>query len=716
DTTASTILKSENIKHRSIVPALPNANFNQTPHRRRHSASKTFGTNITLGYDIRDSVNNADVALDAALDFTTLRKRPKASNSLRECECFENTTQPYVVALIGGARSEISQRVNTIVGASSLPQISYSSTSVSLSNKTKYRTFLRTIPPDNFQARAMADIVKNYGWSYVATVASDEVYGHLGVQGFHEEARNRNICIQTQLLFHFNTISDDSKRDIKYIVSGVLGVVAHDARLELFEKHLDNLNPNTTNNPWLIEYFRAKSCTVGNKDGKIDPSLNATTMQKNQASYAIDAVYTVVLGLLEYMKCGKTDGADCLKDIDLEKLREFMLKVNTTGIGERLINYDKHGNPGVIHYHISNLQPDSTAKNGKRFVLVGSWSNGQLHITRPIYWNGGRNTTPISRCSSPCPPGHSSVKGDVSCCWKCVLCPPGQFKIGIGNQECDSCHEGFIPDSNRTRCMRIPEEFIRWDSVTSVILVSLSLCGVLVTSFMFGVYFKYRKTPIVKAASRYPSLVLLVSIAIMFALPLLYIGRPNIAMCHIQPIAFGLLMTLASSLILTKTFRLIQIFNNIVANLKDQPLVTVKMVIVMVALEVILIALFLDRRPIQVNTVVEGPSVPIDCGASAKDLHTAVLLYNWFLALICAVMAFRARSLPANFKEARLISFAMFTFSVIWLSFLIVFSGSIISHFSTYICVAILATALDFVVCMFAPKIFVILFRPELNE
>ncbi|CAB4044440.1 extracellular calcium-sensing receptor-like, partial [Paramuricea clavata] len=140
------------------------------------------------------------------------------------------------------------------------------------------------------------------------------------------------------------------------------------------------------------------------------------------------------------------------------------------------------------------------------------------------------------------------------------------------------------------------------------------------------------------------------------------------------------------------------------------------MVIVMLALEVILIALFLDRWPIQVNTVVEDVSVPIDCAASAKDLHIAVLLYNWFLALICAVMAFRARSLPANFKEARLISFAMFAFSVIWLSFLIVFSGSIISHFSTYICVAILATALDLVVCMFAPKIFVILFRPELNE
>jgi hypothetical protein len=373
-----------------------------------------------------------------------------------------------------------------------------------------------------------------------------------------------------------------------------------------------------------------------------------------------------------------------------------------------------------IYYHISNLQPDPTAEKGKKFVHIGNWSNGQLHMTSPVYWNGGRNTTPVSRCSAPCPPGHYYVKSDVSCCWRCVLCPMGKFKAETGNHQCDSCPEGYVSDSNHTRCARIPEEFIRWDSVTSAILVSLSICGVLVTSFMFGVYFKYRKSPIVKAASRYPSLLLLVSIAIMFALPLLYIGRPSIVLCHIQPIAFGLLMTLAGSLVLTKTFRLIQIFNNLVANLRDKPLVTVKtqffMVILMLVLEVMLIAVFLGQRPIQVNTVVGGATVPIDCGDSAKDLHTTVLLYNWILALICAVIAFRARSLPANFKEARLICFAMFTFSVIWLSFLIVFSGSIITQYSVYICVAILATALDLLVCMFAPKIFVILFRPELNK
>ena len=365
------------------------------------------------------------------------------------------------------------------------------------------------------------------------------------------------------------------------------------------------------------------------------------------------------------------------------------------------------------------MQPDPSAKYKKKFVLVGNWMNGKLNFNRSIVWNGQKNVTPVSRCASPCPPGKYYVSTAVSCCWKCVPCPSGKFKVGVGNRQCNSCHTGYVSNENRTQCLRIPEEFIRWDSVTSAVLVSLASLGVLIASFMFGVYFMYRKSPIVKASSRYHSLFLLATIALMFALPLLYIGRPNTAQCHAQPIAFGCLMTLATSLVLSKTFRLIQIFNNVVSNLRDKPLVNVRTQFFIVScfliVEVVVIVVFLERNPIEIRTIVRDSAVPIDCGRSAKDLHVVVLLYNGLLAIICAVMAFRARSLPANFSEARLISFAMFTFSVIWLVFLIAVTGSLISGLSTFISVAILATALDLLVCMFGPKVWVILFRPELN-
>lgn len=273
-------------------------------------------------------------------------------------------------------------------------------------NSLTNRTFLRTIPPDNFQARAMADIIRRYGWSYIATVATDEPYGRRGIEGFHEEARKYNICISTQRLFHFNISSEDTKRQIEDIVSelkadtkttvivlfcerpraaavlteaqkqgmtgktwiatedwgfsdriydfdirtvgGVLGVVTHAARVPMFENYLATLNPNTTHNPWLLEFFRMRSCEVGDRNCTIDPSLNATVLHRNKATYVMDAVYTVVLGLQKYMKCGKADAAECLRDIDLEKLRKDMMEVNTTGSSTRLLNYDDNGNPAGI--------------------------------------------------------------------------------------------------------------------------------------------------------------------------------------------------------------------------------------------------------------------------------------------------------------------------------------------------------------------------------
>lgn len=53
----------------------------------------------------------------------------------------------------------------------------------------------RTVPSDNYQARALASIAKHFNWTYVSLVYSADEYGELGADAFKKEARRANICI-----------------------------------------------------------------------------------------------------------------------------------------------------------------------------------------------------------------------------------------------------------------------------------------------------------------------------------------------------------------------------------------------------------------------------------------------------------------------------------------------------------------------------------------
>lgn len=60
----------------------------------------------------------------------------------------------------------------------SLPlQVSFFSTSPELSNKQRFEYFSRTIPSDHYQVKAMVDIVRRMGWSYVSIIYEESNYG-----------------------------------------------------------------------------------------------------------------------------------------------------------------------------------------------------------------------------------------------------------------------------------------------------------------------------------------------------------------------------------------------------------------------------------------------------------------------------------------------------------------------------------------------------------
>lgn len=75
-------------------------------------------------------------------------------------------------------------------------QISHFATCACLSNRNVYPTFFRTIPSDYYQSRALAKLVKHFGWTWIGAVAVENEYGLNGISAFIQAAREYGVCVE----------------------------------------------------------------------------------------------------------------------------------------------------------------------------------------------------------------------------------------------------------------------------------------------------------------------------------------------------------------------------------------------------------------------------------------------------------------------------------------------------------------------------------------
>ncbi|XP_037129838.1 G-protein coupled receptor family C group 6 member A [Syngnathus acus] len=143
--------------------------------------------NITLGYRIQDSCIDVSTGLRSTADF------------IEQANCWTGPASPTcdqpVVAVLGAAFSEMSIVVARQLALDMIPQISYSSTAVILSDKARFPSFLRTVPNDKHQTTAMVRLIKLMDWNWVGMVIADGDYGRSALEHFAAEAAENGICI-----------------------------------------------------------------------------------------------------------------------------------------------------------------------------------------------------------------------------------------------------------------------------------------------------------------------------------------------------------------------------------------------------------------------------------------------------------------------------------------------------------------------------------------
>ncbi|XP_004673858.1 PREDICTED: G-protein coupled receptor family C group 6 member A isoform X3 [Condylura cristata] len=154
--------------------------------------NSTLLSGVKLGYEIYDTCTEVTMAMAAALRFLS---KFNCSREMMEFKCDYSTYIPRVKAVIGAGYSEITIAVSRMLNLQLMPQVSFESTAEILSDKIRFPSFLRTVPSDFYQTKAMVHLIQKSGWNWIGIIATDDDYGRLALNTFAIQTTANNVCI-----------------------------------------------------------------------------------------------------------------------------------------------------------------------------------------------------------------------------------------------------------------------------------------------------------------------------------------------------------------------------------------------------------------------------------------------------------------------------------------------------------------------------------------
>ncbi|XP_029957643.1 glutamate receptor, metabotropic 5a [Salarias fasciatus] len=756
----------------------------------RINADPTILPNITLGCEIRDSCWHSAVALEQSIEFirdTLVSSDEEESQGRCTAEAGSLLLQGKkpIVGLIGPGSSSVAIQVQNLLQLFNIPQIAYSATSMDLSDKSLFKYFMRVVPSDMQQARAMVDIVKRYNWSYVSAIHTEGNYGESGMEAFKDMAAKEGICIahsdkiysnagehnfdkllqklrahlpkarvvacfcegmtvrgilmamrRQRLVGEFLLVGSDGWAD-RYDVTdgyereaaGGITIKLKSAYVTWFDDYYLNLRPDANQrNPWFPEFWQHRfQCrlrghpqenTMYNRTCTWRESLRQHYAQDTKMGFVINAIYSMAYGLhaMQQSLCPGYKGlCESMRPIDGRKLLDFLMKTNFIGVSGENIHFDQNGDsPG--RYEIMNFK--QMGEDEFSYIHVGSWDQGGLKMNDEEIWSENSDIIQ-SVCSEPCQKAQIKVirKGEVSCCWTCTPCKENEFVFD--EYTCRACVLGSWPTDDLTGCEPIPVQYVRWGDPEPIAAVVFACLGLLSTLFVTSVFIKFWDTPVVKSSSRELCYIILAGICLGYLCTFSLIAKPHIIYCYLQRLGIGLSPAMSYSALVTKTNRIARIL----AGSKKKICTKKPRFMSACAQLVIAFLLILLQLGIIVALLIIEPPQVIHDYPSIREVHlicnlttlgvVAPLGYNGLLILSCTFYAFKTRNVPANFNEAKYIAFTMYTTCIIWLAFVPIYFGS--NYKIITMCFSVSLSATVALCCMFVPKVYIMLAKPEKN-
>ncbi|XP_066486033.1 vomeronasal type-2 receptor 26-like [Tiliqua scincoides] len=417
-----------------------------------------------------------------------------------------------------------------------------------------------------------------------------------------------------------------------------------------------------------------------------------------------------------------------LPNMQSNKLHPFLRSISFNNSAGDLVSFDEEGE-SVAGFDLINWVtfPNQSFLRVKVGMMdPRALSGKELTINEEdITWHNMFNQVlPIAVCNDPCYPGSRRKKkeGKPFCCYDCDPCPEGKISYQKDVDDCNKCPEGQFPNKNRDQCLPKGLNFLSFMEPMGITLSVLALSFSLITVLVLRIFIKNQDTPIIKANNRDLTYSLLVSLLLCFLCSLMFIGQPQEVTCYLQQTSFGLVFSVAVSCVLAKTITVVLAFMATKPGSRVRKWVGKRLAYSIILgcslIQAIICAVWLCSTPpfldLDMDSLTE--EIVVECNEGSITMFYCVLGYLGFLATVSFTMAFQARKLPDSFNEAKFITFSMLVFCSVWLSFIPPYLSTKGKYTVAVEIFSILASSAGVLGCIFFPKCYVILLRPELNS
>ena len=519
--------------------------------------------------------------------------------------------------------------------------------------------------------------------------------------------------------------------ELQPLVRGMISVQPASDPVEEFQKYFLKRIPSSSDvNPWFRKYFRqTMKCNPLSYEDNVYPHCdsqhrlgNANITIDNGVTRTMDAVYAYAHALqkIRKAKCKQNPLIICdkMKETLGEDLLKILKNITFTSIDGKTVSFDENGDVRARYdiYYFNQTGPNQYVN-----FPIGQWiDNLTMHP------NAKKALTPInSFCGKQCERNEVKfgVPGKPSCCWECRTCSGNKF--AFNETYCKTCARGFWPHDDKQRCVQLPPkyftlntEYVGLHLVLPPLIVSiLGFISVIHTAVIFA---KYNTTPLVKASGRELSYLLLTGLFFCYAMLIVCLMKPSPYVCLVEFLLDSLPFTICYAAVIVKTNRISRIFNRRNLTKRPQfihPQSQICFSFVLVAVQVMLLTAFcLLQLPKDKLLYLSDSDVVLICAISDKDFLLSQI-YNFVLIIVCTYYAFKTRRSPMNFNEAKYIAFAMYCTCVLWLAFITVYLVQTDVMLKACIrCLSISLIATILLVCLFVPKVYIIMWKPSENR